>query len=184
MVWRIDVPGLGWSSPIVWGNRVFLTTAVDARGTEQLKEGSYLGKDRGAQGEHRWLVLAYNLNTGEKLWEHTVHQAVPPRTHLKSSYASATPVTDGERVYAWLGECGVLVALNTADGNEVWSFTEPPRKSRENWGFGALLVMHGDRIYLVHDNEEFNPFARFLPGDGWLVVDLCICGFVYHCCPG
>jgi outer membrane protein assembly factor BamB len=161
VAWRIDVPGLGWSSPIVWGNRVFLTTAVDAQGTEQPEEGFYLGKDRGGRGEHRWLVLACDLNTGVKLWERQVHQAVPPRTHLKSSYASATPVTDGERVYAWFGEFGLLVALNAADGAQVWSFSEPPRKSRENWGFGASPVMHGGRVYLVHDNEEDAYVAAF-----------------------
>ncbi len=161
VAWRIDVPGLGWSSPIVWGNRVFLTTAVDVQGTEQPEGGFYLGKDRGGRGEHRWLVLAYDLNTGVKLWERQVHQAVPPRTHLKSSYASATPVTDGERVYAWFGEFGLLAALNAEDGAEVWSFSEPPRKSRENWGFGASPVMHGGRIYLVHDNEEDAYVAAF-----------------------
>ncbi|HPA06566.1 MAG TPA: PQQ-binding-like beta-propeller repeat protein, partial [Candidatus Hydrogenedentes bacterium] len=161
VAWRIDVPGLGWCSPIVWGNRVFLTTAVDAQGTEQPEEGFYLGKDRGGRGEHRWLVLAYDLNTGAKLWERQVHQAVPPRTHLKSSYASATPVTDGERVYAWFGEFGLLVALNAADGSQVWSFSEPPRKSRENWGFGASPVMHAGRLYLVHDNEEDAYVAAF-----------------------
>jgi outer membrane protein assembly factor BamB len=161
VAWRIDVPGLGWSSPIVWGNRVFLTTAVDAQGTEEPEEGFYLGKDRGGRGEHRWLVLACDLNTGARLWERLVHQAVPPRTHLKSSYASATPVTDGERVYAWFGEFGLLVALNAADGVQVWSFSEPPRKSRENWGFGASPVMHGGRVYLVHDNEEDAYVAAF-----------------------
>ena len=161
LAWRLDVPGLGWSSPIVWGNRVFLTTAVDAQGTEQPEGGFYLGKDRGGSGEHRWLVLAYDLNTGVKLWERQVHQAVPPRTHLKSSYASATPVTDGERVYAWFGEFGLLVALNAADGAKVWSFSEPPRKSRENWGFGSSPVMHGGRVYLVHDNEEDAYVAAF-----------------------
>jgi outer membrane protein assembly factor BamB len=161
VAWRMDVPGLGWSSPIVWGNRVFLTTAVDAQGTEQPEGGFYLDKERGGRGEHRWLVLAYDLNTGMKLWERQVHQAVPPRTHLKSSYASATPVTDGERVYAWFGEFGLLVALNVSDGNEVWSYSEPPRKSRENWGFGASPVMLGGRVYLVHDNEEDAYVAAF-----------------------
>ena len=154
VAWRTDVPGLGWSSPIVWGNRVFLTTAVDAQGTEQPEGGFYLGKARGGRGEQRWLVLAYDLNTGVKLWERQVHQAVPPRTHLKSSHASATPVTDGERVYAWFGESGLLVALRAADGTEAWSVSEPPRKSRENWGFGASPVLHDGRLYLVHDNEE------------------------------
>jgi len=161
VAWRIDVPGLGWSSPIVWGNRVFLTTAVDAQGTEQPEGGFYLGKDRGGRGEHRWLVLAYDLNTGVKLWERQVHQAVPPRTHLKSSYASATPVTDGERVYAWFGEFGLLVALNATDGATMWSFSEKARKSRNNWGFGASPVMHGGRVYLVHDNEEDAYVAAF-----------------------
>jgi len=154
VAWRIDVPGLGWSSPIVWGDRVFLTTAVDAQGTERPEGGFYMRENRGDRGEHRWLVLAYDLNSGAKLWERQVHQAVPLRTHLKSSYASATPVTDGERVYAWFGEFGLLVALNTADGTEVWSVSEPPRKSRSNWGFGASPVLHDGRLYLVHDNEE------------------------------
>lgn len=170
VAWRTDVPGLGWSSPIVWGNRVFLTTAVDAQGTEQPEEGFYLGKDRGGSGEHRWLVLACDLNTGAKLWERQVHRAVPPRTHLKSSYASATPVTDGERVYAWFGEFGLLVALNVADGAQVWSFSEPPRKSRENWGFGASPVMHGGRVYLVHDNEEDAYVPSFLVAAKYLYV--------------
>ena len=138
VVWRIDVAGLGWSSPIVWGDRVFLTTAVDNRLTEQPEEGFYLGKDRGGQGENRWLVLAYDLNTGEKLWERKIHQAVPPPTHLKSSYASATPATDGERVYAWFGECGVLVALNAANGEEVWSFTASPWMSGTSCFFSTI----------------------------------------------
>jgi len=102
-----------WGGParLSGGNRVFLTTAVDAQGTEQPEEGFYLGKDRGGLGEHRWLVLACDLNTGTKLWERQVHQAVPACTPPKSSYASATPVTDGERVHAWFGEFGLLVAL-------------------------------------------------------------------------
>jgi outer membrane protein assembly factor BamB len=64
-------------------------------------------------------------------------------------------------VYAWFGEFGLLVALNAADGTQVWSFSEPPRKSRENWGFGASPVMHGGRLYLVHDNEEDAYVAAF-----------------------
>jgi len=65
--WRIDVPGLGWSSPIVWGNRVFLTTAVGAQGSERPEGGFYMGRNRGGRGVHRWLVLTYDLNTGAKL---------------------------------------------------------------------------------------------------------------------
>lgn len=72
VVWRIEVPGLGWSSPIVWGSRVFLTTAVDAQGTEEPEEGSYLGRNRGGRGENRCLVLACDSNAGAKLREHPV----------------------------------------------------------------------------------------------------------------
>jgi len=57
--------------------------------------------------------------------------------------------------------CGVLIALDVANGEEVWSFSEPPRKSRENWGFGASPVMHDGRVYLVHDNEEDAYIAAF-----------------------
>ena len=161
VAWRTEVPGLGWSSPIVWGNRVFLTAAVNTLGTEEPAPGFYLGRSRGGKGEHRWLVLAYDLKGGKKLWEREVHEAVPKRIHLKNSYASATPVTDGKRVYAWFGGVGVFVALNAADGAEAWSFSEPPRKSRSNWGFGASPVMHGGRIYLVQDNEEDAYVAAF-----------------------
>jgi outer membrane protein assembly factor BamB len=64
-------------------------------------------------------------------------------------------------VYAWFGGLGVFVALNAADGAEAWSFSERPLKSRSNWGFGASPVMHGGRIYLVHDNEEDAYVAAF-----------------------
>lgn len=161
VLWCVDLPGLGWSSPIVAENRIFLTTAVNTQGTEQPEGGFYLGRTRGSDAEHRWLVLAHDLKTGTKLWEREVHRGVPPRIHLKNSYASATPVTDGQRVYAWFAEIGLLVALNVADGSPAWSFTEPPRKSRDGWGFGTSPVIYGGRLYVVHDNEEDAYLAAF-----------------------
>lgn len=165
IAWRIDVPGLGWSSPIIWKNRVFLTTAVNSAGTETPEGGFYLGKIRGGKSEHVWLILAYELGTGRKLWEREVFRGVPGSIHLKSSFASATPVTDGKRVYAWFGEIGLLAAVDV-EGRLAWTNSVGPLKSREGWGFGASPVLHGGRVYLVHDNEEKSVVAAMDTADG------------------
>jgi len=143
VAWRIEVPGRGWSSPIVWGDKVFVTTAVSL--VDPARPSS---KD-----QHAWLVIAYALETGKNLWEHEVHKGVPGGIHMKNSYASQTPVTDGRRVYAWFGGIGILTAINT-DGTRAWSVSVPPLKMREDIGAAASPVLYGDRIYVVHDNDE------------------------------
>ena len=103
VAWKTDLPGRSWSSPIVWGDRVFLTTVVNTGQSEPPKKGLYLGGDRPLppKSEHLWKVLCLDLATGKVQWEKTVHQGVPPTAiHLKSSYGAETPVTDGQRVNA------------------------------------------------------------------------------------
>ena len=101
VVWKTDIPGRGWSSPIVWGNRVFLTTTNNTGKSEEPKKGLYFGGDRPKPPEavHQWKVLCLDLKTGDILWERQVHEGSPGSSiHLKNSYASETPVTDGERL--------------------------------------------------------------------------------------
>jgi len=155
VAWKTDVPGRGWSSPIVWGNRIFLTMAVNRGELESPKKGLYFGGNRPdtpkVRVEH--LVMCLDLASGKKLWGQTVHQGPPPGpTHLKNSFASETPVTDGERVYALFGNLG-LYCLDL-EGQPVWSKQLEPRPMRNGWGTAASPVLHGDRIYLVHDNDE------------------------------
>lgn len=153
--WKTDLPGRGWSSPIVWGNRVFLTTVVNLGESEEPKKGLYFGGNRLAPPDsiHQWKVLCLDLETGRIVWERQVHEGKPASSiHLKNSFASETPVTDGERVYALFGNVGLFCF--DLDGNPVWEKTIKSRRTRFGWGTAASPVLHGDRVYIVNDNDE------------------------------
>lgn len=152
--WKTDIPGRGWSSPIVCGNRVFLTTSVVPTPEEPTKPGLSMGSLGGETDQDRqWKVLCLDLDTGKILWDRTVHRGQPFKAvHAKNSFASETPVTDGNRIYAYFGNVGVFCL--DFDGQEVWSQTIPPHPTRFNWGTAASPVLHKDRLYLVNDNEE------------------------------
>ncbi len=155
VAWKTGIPGRGWSCPIVWSERVFLTTAVNEGEEEEPKKGLYFGGNREAPSphEHRWLVLSLDGKTGKVLWEKAVHRGKPEGSHhIKNTYASETPVTDGERVYAYFGNVGVF-ALDM-DGKELWSKKLESHKTRYGWGTAASPVLHKDRLYIVNDNEE------------------------------
>ena len=155
IVWKTDIPGRGWSSPIIWGNRVFLATVVNLGQSEAPKKGLYLGGTRpnAPDSVHPWNVSCLDLATGSVLWEKQVHEGKPVTAiHQKNSYASETPVTDGERVYAYFGNLG-LWCLDF-DGKVVWNKELEPHNTSSGWGTAASPVLHEDRLYLVNDNEE------------------------------
>ena len=155
IAWKTDIPGRGWSSPIVWGTRVFLTTVVAQGEVEAPKKGLYFGGERldVPEAMHQWKVLCLDLQSGKVLWERTVHEGKPPMPrHLKNSYASETPVTDGERVYVYFGNVGVWCL--DMDGNEVWTKEMEPHRLRFGWGTAASPVLYEDRLYIVNDNED------------------------------
>lgn len=162
VAWKTAVPGYGWSSPIVWGDKIFLTSVVRDGEVEPPKKGLYFGGERKTPttNTQHWLVYAFAWDTGKKLWEREVHAAVPATSvHLKNTYASETPVTDGERVYAYFGNVG-LFCLDLA-GKEVWSKKLGQFKTRYGWGTAASPVLHGDRIIVVNDNDEGSFLAAF-----------------------
>ena len=153
--WSIKIPGRGWSSPIVWENKVFLTTVVNAGETEKPKRGLYFGGDRHGipQTQHSWKVVCLNRDTGKVLWERDAKQGIPQQPlHIKNSYASETPVTDGERVYAYFGNEGLF--CYDLDGKPLWDRSWPAHKTRLSWGTAASPVVYEGRIYIVNDNEE------------------------------
>ncbi len=159
--WKKELPGRGWSSPIVWGKQVFLTTVINEGETEPPKKGLYFGGNRHEipQTVHRWIVSCYDLDSGKLLWEQVAHKGIPQSPiHLKSSYASETPVTDGEHVYAYFGNVGIF--CYDMQGRPVWSKELPAVKMRYGWGTAASPVLHGDRLYVVNDNDE----------DSWLLA--------------
>ena len=103
VVWKADVPGRGWSSPVVWGRRIFLTTVLKDGEFESPKKGLYFGGERPKPSPdiHHWIVLSLDWDTGKQLWQREVDKGPTASTvHVKNTYASETPVTDGKRVYA------------------------------------------------------------------------------------
>ncbi len=153
--WKVGVSGRGWSSPVVWGERVFLTTVVNEGETEPPKKGLYFGGDRKEvpKSTHHWLVLCLDLKSGRELWRQEAHSGAPPtQLHVKNSYASETPVVDSHGVYAYFGNVG-LFCYDLA-GKPLWSTNWPPVKTRYGWGTAASPVLHQDRLFLVNDNEE------------------------------
>ena len=97
--------------------------------------------------------IASSLSTGKVLWDKTVHNGIPKGTaHIKNSFASETPVTDGERVYAYFGNLGIFCV--DMEGNPVWSKMFEAHKTRAGWGTAASPIVYKDRVYVVNDNDE------------------------------
>jgi outer membrane protein assembly factor BamB len=153
VAWKVDVPGTGWSSPVVWGDHVFVTSAVSPD-AEKPKPGLYSGTIiTQPKGEYRWMLYDFDFKAGKLRWEREVKHAVPSGAkHLKNSYASETPVTDGERVYAYFANVGLFV-FDMA-GKPLWSKPMGPFTLRSGWGSGSSPVLHRDRLYLVNDNDD------------------------------
>jgi outer membrane protein assembly factor BamB len=155
VVWRTPIPGRAWSSPIVWGDRIFVTSGVQEDGEpEAIKKGLYMGGERpDAKPAQRWMVYCIDWNTGKIVWEQLAHQGVPEQgRHLKNTFASETPVTDGERVYAYFGAAGMF--CYDLEGKLLWSKSWGTFPMRANWGTAASPALHGDRVYVVNDNEK------------------------------
>ena len=154
VAWKTDIPGRGWSSPIVWGNRVFFTSVVNKGDAEPPKKGLYFGGERKTPtSEHEWKLFCLELNSGTILWDQTAYHGTPKTSiHLKNTFASETPVTDGERVYALFGNLGIY--CYDMAGKPLWSKSFEPHATRNGWGTASSPALYRDRIYIVNDNDE------------------------------
>jgi outer membrane protein assembly factor BamB len=172
VAWKIDVPGRSWSSPVVWGDHVFVVTAINTRQPSQPLNpvSTYLARSLGGPmtgsdvsqptDEHRWVLYDVDFQTGKVRWERTMGAAVPLQAvHQKNSYASETPVTDGQQVYVYLGYAGLFAFDLT--GTPTWSKPMGAAKMRTGWGSAASPVLHDGRLYVVNDNEEGSFVAAF-----------------------
>ena len=172
VAWRIDIPGRSWSSPVVWDDHVFVVTAVNTKTPNQPLSPvvTYLARSLGGTmsgaditkptDEHRWTLYDIDVRTGRIRWERQIQAALPQQpVHQKNSYASETPVTDGERVYVYLGYAG-LFAFDM-NGAPVWSKPIDAPRMRTGWGTAASPVLHNGRLYIVNDNEDRSFIAAF-----------------------
>jgi hypothetical protein len=121
ILWRTPIPGLAHSSPIVWGDTIFVTSAISSRTGATFKPGLYgdgdASDDRSPQ---RWMLYAVDKRSGKIRWERIAAQGEPRnKRHIKSTYASASPATDGRIVVAWFGSQGIHAY--DFDGGLRWS---------------------------------------------------------------
>lgn len=164
VLWRTPVPGLGHSSPVVWGDRIFLCTAIAESGDSTLALGAS-GKPTAADdsGEHRWVILCYNKSTGKELWRKTAHQGIPRTTrHVKATQANTSVAVDGKHVVAFFGAEGLY--CYDLDGNLQWSRDLGViniSKYGIGWGYASSPAIHKDRIALTCDDPA-NPFLVVL----------------------
>jgi len=161
VAWHVEVPGRGWASPIVWGDRVFVTTAVSEGDEEAPKKGLYFGGERGpSKDRHRWNLICLDRDSGRKLWETELFAAPPASSiHVKNSYASETPVTDGKHVYVLFGQTG-LACVDFA-GQLVWSKSFEPRKTQNGWGTSISPVLHDHLLFVVRDSDDESDLTAY-----------------------
>jgi hypothetical protein len=154
VVWAIDIPGLGWGSPVVWGDQIFVTTVLSSGTATAPQKGLFAGTmPYEAKVPHRWIVYSIDFDTGRVRWQRDVRNIVPPKPkHIKNSFASETPVTDGERVYVFFADIG-LFAFDM-QGTLAWTKEMEPMEREFGYGSGASPVVHKNRVYIVNDNEK------------------------------
>jgi len=165
--WRTPIPGLGHSSPVIWGDRIFVTTAVSAKADEPLKLGLYGDIESVADNASQsWQVFCLNKKNGAILWKQTAHTGVPKsKRHPKSTHANSTPATDGWHVVCFFGAEGLF--CYDVDGRLLWrkdfgmldaGFFRVPGAQ---WGFGSSPVIHENRV-LVQCDVQTNSFIAAL----------------------
>jgi outer membrane protein assembly factor BamB len=156
--WKVEIPGLGHSSPIVWGNRVFVTTAVSSDPKEDYWEKGFPRSERKPDAaEISWKVLCYDRDTGKQIWEQTAVRTRPVNArHTKNSYASQSPVTDGSYVVAFFGDQGMFCYDFT--GKLQWSKDLGKFTMRNNWGMGSSPVLFRDLVIQTCDQEPGGSF--------------------------
>jgi outer membrane protein assembly factor BamB len=183
--WVADVPGVGWSSPVVWGNRVFITSATSDKPMKPPSVGVDFSNEYLAELRKQGLSAAeankklyerdrempdeivislrlycYDLESGKKLWEQQMYHGRPAGgRHSKNSFASETPTTDGERVYVYLTGYGLFAYDFT--GKQVWATPMKWHATTRDWGTGASPALHNDRLFVLNDNEEQSFVAAF-----------------------
>jgi outer membrane protein assembly factor BamB len=158
--WRTRIPGLAHSSPIVWGDRLYVTTAISSQEDATFKHGLFgegdASTDRSVQ---RWRVYSVDKLSGKIVWESTAYEGVPKeKRHVKNTYASSTPVTDGKNVVAFFGSQG-LYCFDT-NGKLIWkkdlgfldlgAYDAP----QYEWGTASSPIIYQNKVIIQCDTQK------------------------------
>jgi outer membrane protein assembly factor BamB len=169
VLWKAAVPGLGHSSPIIWGDRLFVSTAVAASGKAPLRLGLY-GDGNAARDndEQSWDLLCFDTRSGKLLWKQVARQGRPrAERHEKATHANTTPVTDGRRLVAFFGSEGMY--CYDLSGKLLWKKDLGiinVSKYGIGWGYASSPALHGGRVFLQCDAPDHPFVAAFRSRDG------------------
>lgn len=174
--WKVPIPGLGHATPIIWEDRIFIQTAIKIEKTEEeekteektetesVDDNPFSGflpqeqENRGRRGNrgidpYQFRLITYNRSDGSILWEKTLREESPHEgMHNDSSYASNSPVTDGEHIYAYFGSRGLYCLDMT--GDLIWEKDLGKMRKAGTFGEGSCPIIHDDIVVILQDQED------------------------------
>jgi outer membrane protein assembly factor BamB len=161
--WKTPIAGTGHSSPVVWGDRVFVTTAVaEDPNVETFRGGVYMGGDRSKPDASvfAYCLICLDTDKGNIRWSKTVIQQEPrARRHTKNTYASETPATDGKYVFASFGSAGLYCV--DFEGKVIWQRDLGQLRVRAGWGTGSSPVLFRNKVIVNCDSDDDSYIAAF-----------------------
>ena len=172
ILWKTPIPGLGHSSPVIWKDRIFITTAISSATNSEFVHGlTDTGASANDASKHRWRVYCLDKNTGRIIWEKTIYEGVPKvKRHVKASHANSTPATDGKHLIVSFGSEGLYCFdfdgkllwkqdLGVLDGG--WS-----SDAESHWGFGSSPIIYKQLAIVQCDTQNQSFIAAFNLVDG------------------
>lgn len=158
--WKTRIPGLAHSSPVIWGDRLYVTTAISSRGEATFKHGLYGEGDASPdRSVHQWKLYCLDKRSGRIVWEKIAYTGVPrEKRHMKSTYANSTPATDGRYVVAFFGSQGLYGF--SAQGDLLWkrdlgvldvgAYDAPEYE----WGTASSPIIYGSKVIVQCDTQK------------------------------
>ena len=172
VAWKTPIAGLGHSSPIIWGDHLYITTAVSLEGSPQLKVGLYGSGDSAEDmAEQRWLLICIDKRSGKVVWEREALKARPTvARHTKATHCNSTPATNGEFIVTFLGAEGLFCF--DMDGKPIWKKDlgrlegGPLEFDTMEWGFASSPIIESDKVIVQCDVHDQAFVAAFNVEDG------------------
>jgi outer membrane protein assembly factor BamB len=172
ILWKTPVPGLGHSSPIIWRDRIFVTTAVSSDANSEFVHGlTDTGASAADTSKHSWRIYCLNKNTGRIIWQKAIYEGVPKvKRHVKASYANPTPATDGKHLLVSFGSEGLYCF--DLDGKLLWKQDLGildggwSSDAGSHWGFGSSPVIYKHLAIVQCDTQNQAFIAAFNLSDG------------------
>jgi outer membrane protein assembly factor BamB len=172
ILWKTPIPGLGLSSPIIHGDRIYVTSAISSDSSAKVKHGLYGSTEPHADtSKHQWKLFAIDRKTGKIVWEQTAAEGAPKtKRHPKATQANCTPATDGNYIVAYFGSEGLYTY--TAAGKLAWKkdlgvvnagwFFEPDYE----WGAASSPIIYKDSVIVQVDRHKDSFIAAYRLSDG------------------